>query len=361
MGIQPAQLEDMIELLQASADEKPADQWNWFGGTWQVEEWNEWRRQNRNASLCLDGVNLSRRNLSYANFRGIRIRRADLSFSRMVETDFVGSDLSHSRLVGANLYGALLDQAILSHADLRYAILWWVTLVETVLHDADISYSRVYGVSPWRVDLTDAIQRDLDISRYDEETITVDDLEIAHFTYMLLENSKLRNVIDTITTRMVLILGRFTDERKHVLDAIKQELRHRGYLPMLFDFEPSTERDLTETIQIMAGMSKFIIADITEAKSIPQELSHIIPNFPSIPVKPILLSSDAQYGMFPHWSNFPSVLPAMPYLDEQDLISRLDNEVIQEVQKWQNGQDESAALKSRIFELENAILRLSKQ
>ena len=25
MGIQPAQLEDMIELLQASADEKPAD------------------------------------------------------------------------------------------------------------------------------------------------------------------------------------------------------------------------------------------------------------------------------------------------------------------------------------------------
>ena len=156
-------------------------------------------------------------------------------------------------------------------------------------------------------------------------------------------NSKLRNVVDTITTRMVLILGRFTDERKHVLDAIKQELRHRGYLPMLFDFEPSTERDLTETIQIMAGMSKFIIADITEAKSIPQELSHIIPNFPSIPVKPILLSSDAQYGMFPHWSNFPSVLPAMPYLDEQDLISRLDNEVIQEVQKWQNGQDESAA------------------
>src|SRR5829696_4867502 len=32
-------------------------------------------------------------------------------------------------------------------------------------------------------------------------------------------------------------LGRFTEDRKTVLDAIRDELRNRGYLPILFDFE----------------------------------------------------------------------------------------------------------------------------
>jgi len=32
----------------------------------------------------------------------------------------------------------------------------------------------------------------------------------------------------------VLILGRFTDERKAVLDALRGELRKRNYLPILF-------------------------------------------------------------------------------------------------------------------------------
>jgi hypothetical protein len=32
----------------------------------------------------------------------------------------------------------------------------------------------------------------------------------------------------------VLILGRFTDERKEVLDALRDELRKRDYLPIPF-------------------------------------------------------------------------------------------------------------------------------
>jgi hypothetical protein len=35
----------------------------------------------------------------------------------------------------------------------------------------------------------------------------------------MLHNQKVRDVIDTITSKAVLILGRFTDERKAVLDA----------------------------------------------------------------------------------------------------------------------------------------------
>ena len=48
-----------------------------------------------------------------------------------------------------------------------------------------------------------------------------------------LSNQKVRNVIDTITSKAVLILGRFTDQLKAVLDALREELRKRDYLPIL--------------------------------------------------------------------------------------------------------------------------------
>ena len=54
-------------------------------------------------------------------------------------------------------------------------------------------------------------------------------------------------------------------------------LRKRDYLPVLFDFEKSTKRDITETISTLAHMARFVIADNTDAKSIPHELMKIVP------------------------------------------------------------------------------------
>ena len=65
-------------------------------------------------------------------------------------------------------------------------------------------------------------------------------------------------MIDTITSKAVLILGRFTDERKAVLDALREELRKRNYLPILFDFDAPARRNLTETITLLARMARFI-------------------------------------------------------------------------------------------------------
>ena len=100
--------------------------------------------------------------------------------------------------------------------------------------------------------------------------ITVDNLEVAQFIYLLLHNENIRQVIDTITSKAVLILGRFTPERKAVLDAIREALRHRNYLPILFDFEAPGSRDFTETISTLAHMARFIIADLTEPSSLPK-------------------------------------------------------------------------------------------
>jgi hypothetical protein len=49
---------------------------------------------------------------------------------------------------------------------------------------------------------------------------------------------------------------------------IREELRKRDYLPVLYDFEKPTTKSVTETVSLLAHLARFVIADITDAKSI---------------------------------------------------------------------------------------------
>jgi hypothetical protein len=102
-------------------------------------------------------------------------------------------------------------------------------------------------------------------------------LAVAQFLYLLLDNENIRDVIDTITSKAVLILGRFTPERKAVLDAIREEIRRQHLLPIVFDFRLSSSQTILETVSTLAHISRFVIADLTEAKSVLQELQAIVP------------------------------------------------------------------------------------
>ena len=50
------------------------------------------------------------------------------------------------------------------------------------------------------------MQKNLIITPHGEPAITVDNLEVAQFIYLLLNNESVRRVIDTITSKVVLIL-----------------------------------------------------------------------------------------------------------------------------------------------------------
>jgi len=158
--------------------------------------------------------------------------------------------------------------------------------------------------------------------------VSVDDLRVAQFVYLLLSNRSMGEVIDNITSKVVLILGRFTSERKKVLDAIRDALRIRDRVPVLFDFEKPTSQNTDETISMLSHLARFVIADLTDAKSILQELRSIVPNSPSVVVAPLLLSSQEEPGMFDFFRSFPWALDPIKYRDESNLLAGLDGSVI---------------------------------
>jgi hypothetical protein len=318
-----------------------------------VKAWNEWRAANpnikpdlRGADLDgadLDGADLSGARLDGADLRGAdlggadlwdaQLFRADLGGADLMDADLLNATLIRADLTGADLTGANLSKAnligtLFSRADLHEADLSMARLIQTEFDDANLTKCNIHGISVWNVNLTGARQADLVITHSKEPVITVDNLEVAQFIYLLLHNEKIRVVIDTITSKAVLILGRFTPERKAVLDAIREELRRRNYLPILFDFEKPASRDLTETISTLAHMARFIIADLTDAKSIPQELERIVPDLPSVPVQPILQASAGEYGMFEHFKRYPWVLETYPYESPEEVIAALPEKVI---------------------------------
>jgi hypothetical protein len=101
----------------------------------------------------------------------------------------------------------------------------------------------VYGASVWNAKLEGAKQDNLIITPHGEPPITVDDLEIAQFIYLLLNHKKLRNVLNAVTERGVLLLGRFGGGGLEVLHALAARLREEKYLPIIFDFDRPYDRN----------------------------------------------------------------------------------------------------------------------
>lgn len=199
--------------------------------------------------------------------------------------NFIKANLSHANLSqavleGAALTGANLRKARLNAAHLDGANLSGASLVETNLTHATLTGCRIYGISAWNVELEGAEQSNLVITRVYEPAVTVSNLKVAQFLYLLIHNPEIRDVLDTITSKVVLILGRFTDER-----------------------------------------------------AIPQELSAIVRNLQSVPVLPLLHESGEPWGMFSAIKRRATVLPILKYNSESELIGKIQTDVINVVEE----------------------------
>lgn len=320
-----------------------------------VESWNKWRSDNPHvewpdllecvlphcdlsginlAGALLAGANLSGANLTNANLKGATLEETNLNSANLSGADLSSAAMSLARLFGANLTGATIRDADLSGAELGYADLTNADLTGTNLADVQLNNTnlsgtlltgcRVHGVATWRIKGTPGNQSDLIITRSDEPDLTVDNLELAQFIYLLINNEKIRDVIDTITSKVVLILGRFTEDRIAVLHSLREELRDHNYTPILFDFDKPVSKDVTGTVETLARMARFIIADLTDPSSIPHELATIVPQLRTTPIQPLRLAGSGGYSMFDDFQRaYRWVLEVHEYVDSKTLIEDL--------------------------------------
>lgn len=315
-----------------------------------VDVWNAWRKREPHVTpdlseadirgtldfyqadlhrADLHGVGLRKGRLGEANLNGANLCGADLREAHLSCALLSGANLRGADLRGARLTGAQITNADLSGAQLNGADLGLANLVWTDFTDADLTGCRVYGISAWGLKLSEATKQcSLIITDYGEPEITVDNIEVAQFVYLLLHNAKIRDVIDTITSKVVLILGRFTEERKAILDVLRDELRRRDYLPILFDFATPVSRTTDETITLLARMARFVIADISDAKSVLQELRAIVTELPSVPVQPVIIATQDDPGMFDFYYRSPSFLSVYRYDTLVQLLADLSDRVI---------------------------------
>jgi hypothetical protein len=292
----------------------------------------------------LSGANFSEADLRGANLRGAdlhraNLHRADLSEADLREADLHGAWLGGACLSRADLSGAKLHKADLSGADLSCAALRGARLIKADLSEANLSRAdltgaklrdcRIFGVSAWSI-VTDGHteQVNLIISDQGEPITTVDNLKVAQFIYLLLNNEEIRDVIDTITSKVVLILGRFAPERKALLDAIRKALRRQNYLPVMFDFDKPASRGFTDTVTTLARMARFVVGDLTDAAEVRLELAKIVPDLPSVPVQPLILASQTEYATFVDIRHYPWVLEPFRYRDPDHAIASLPEMVL---------------------------------
>lgn len=262
-------------------------------------------------------------NLTNANLKNSELSGCEFNNCTLINSYFENADLTNCNFTKANLEGA----------NLKNTLLIGCLFVDAQLLNSDLSFANVYGVSTWNIKTNNqTIQKDLIITKEKEPKITLDNIKIAQFIYLLLQNEEIKDIIETVTSKAVLILGRFTPERKEKLEYTKNLLRNLGFAPIIFDFENPSNRSTLETITTLARLSKFIVADITDPKSIPQELVTIVESMPSVKVIPIIEKGFEPWGMYDHISKYPWVLPVIEYNGKDEI----DDILLKQIYKIEN-------------------------
>ncbi|MBQ7674179.1 MAG: pentapeptide repeat-containing protein [Alphaproteobacteria bacterium] len=335
------------------------------GGT----AWNKWREEKQIISPVLRNVDFSKEfwgndfydapeynNVDFSNtdfnsaslrnciFLGCTFDYAKMTFCDLVDAyfqscTFINTNMQVSRLGSAKFNNCVFDGADLSYctaqdssfekSQISNTKLEKMSLVNSDFTSVTMENCFVYGISAWDLKIDNIHQKELRITEDNKYEITVDDIELAQFMYLLINNSKLRETIDTITSKVVLILGNFSKKRKPYLDYIKNELQLYNLMPVLFDFTGPTSKDTTETIITFAALSKCVIADLSCPKSVPHELASFVRFLPSTPVFPILQDGESGYSMFNDYKAYSWVRPVKNYNNEN--LNNVVKEIVDEI------------------------------
>jgi hypothetical protein len=253
-------------------------------------------------------------------------------------------------LIHAGLPAVVGVQGIVTNlAALNFAEKFYQSLAVGLSLDEALTYARLYLLQPGRShDPTDwgrfmaylpsessVLFPRPDVARLQQRqeqvrTQRAETLAAASAITTALDGEAVSRVLSEVASRSVLILGRFSADRKPILDLIRRELgtAPRQYVPILFDFERPRDRTLVESVLRFAAVSRFVVADLSDPKWVLAELQQIVPSFPSLPVVPILAADQHDTFVAGHLESYRSVAPVVRYRDGTHLRAILDDDIL---------------------------------
>jgi uncharacterized protein YjbI with pentapeptide repeats len=271
--------------------------------------WNAWRERHRGPLTLAaphwynapgrNGVQMKARNrldFSGMNLSGVAIHRAfaeglNLRDAVFEDAHFEEGDFSRANFAGASFRNTKFNKTVLTDANFDGATfvncnLNRINLAGASFRVKEISETVVYGISAWDLKTSDetkqsrlVIERTYglysDLIQEGKVPLMVDDIELAQFVYYLSNHKKMRDALNIMNEKGVLLLGRFKDGGLERLYSIRERLQSKGYMAMIFDFERPDNLSLTETVVTMAGLSKFVVADLS-GSSVTAELQSIL-------------------------------------------------------------------------------------
>ncbi|HOW86439.1 MAG TPA: pentapeptide repeat-containing protein [Candidatus Aminicenantes bacterium] len=283
-------------------------------------------RANLSGASLLESC-LKEANLGQASLFRSQMAKAILRLTSFFKSDLTGADLSGTDLRGANFQEAVLEETCLRGANAAGANLCFATLLRTDLEGAVLDNCAVYGTSLWEIHSEGSSQLDLDIMPAQQPVLSVDSLQTAQLVGLLLHHERARDEVFAVTLNTVLVIGRFPDERRDVLEAVKDALRRGGHSPLVLDFHLPGSGDKNEIVKTLGRMSRFVVADLTGDRRIAETLDAVVHFLPSIPIQPI-----GQAGAEPpaesHYPKYRWVLPFWRFRGAADLAARFGRDVV---------------------------------
>jgi uncharacterized protein YjbI with pentapeptide repeats len=317
-------------------------------------EWNAWRAERpevrpilADADLKpfrnLDGFDFSYTNFGESDLSDMSLKGANFHQAILAAANFTKADLEGANFCRADLYETNFSGAILRNANLQ-----GTQLVRTMMDGAELEGCLIYGLSAW--DLKGQAKETGLRVRYragtndHEVEAYADSLALATFMHLTSDRVNIGRVIEATSQKWVLLLGRFTDESKEVLKALDEGLRNNRLMPIIFDFPPAGRRDLIETLILLAGLSAFVVVDITEPRSTPLELMAIAPTY-AVPILPIQRKESEPFAMFSGLARYPWVRKVLTY--EFDNLGCLQKQVLDQVMDHLGDQEKRRAAASQ--------------
>ncbi len=290
-------------------------------------------------SVDFSGIQMNNVSVFNAFAEGLNVQNATITGCHFEEGDFSRANFSNTVFINTKFNKTILTDASFTGVTFINCNLNRVNLANADFSLKEIRETVVYGISAWDLKTNPEMKQSKlvieksyelysDIIASGRIPMMVDDIEMAQFVYYLSSHKKMRNMINILNSKGVLLLGQFRDGGLERLYKLMDWLRERNYTPMLFDFDRPENLDYTETVITMAGLSKFILADLSGG-SVPQELHATLTNFE----KPVIAySNQPAYSMFKDLKRKNRFSFDFVFTDEQDLYTKMDT-YIKEAEK----------------------------